>query len=101
MTRLQYDQLGKPIQALQSGVTQRISIGGASAASSAFAAKTRAVRIVSTTACHYVVGSDPTATTDDTYLPAEVVEFVAVGGGQKIAFIQAASAGTAWITEAD
>ncbi len=101
MTRLQYDQLGKPIQALQSGITQRVSVGGASVASSAFAAKTRAVRIVSTTACHYCVGEAPEATTDHAYLPAEVVEFVAVNGGDKIAFVQAASAGTAWITEAD
>ena len=101
MTRLQYDQLGRPIQALRSGTTQKISVGASSTASSAFAAKTRAIRIVSTTGGHYAIGLNPTATTDDPYLPADVVEFVAVNGSDRIALIQAASSGTAWVTEAD
>lgn len=64
----------------------------ASVQSAALAAGTRIVRLVSTTNCHFVVAADPTATTDDAYLPANVPLFIQVEPGHEIAAIKAAGA---------
>lgn len=107
MTRLVYDQLGKPIPVLsfRDGNTQTVSVSGTTArVATAFLEKTRVVRIVCTEPAHYRVGAsadDPEADTDDSYLPAETVEYVGVNGGDKIAFIEAGTGGTAYVTEAD
>lgn len=100
MTEMAYDGQGNPIPALKPGVVQTVSISGTSAAISTATAKaTKVIRVVSTTNCHYKLGSSPTATTSDSYLPAGVIEYLAVIGGQKIAFIQNAASGTAYVTE--
>jgi len=107
MTRLVYDQLGKPIPVLsfRDGNTQTVSVSGTSArVTTAFLDKTRVVRIVCTEPSHYQVGpsaGNPAADTGDTYLPAETIEYVGVNGGDKIAFIEAGTGGTAFVTEAD
>lgn len=46
-------------------------------------------RIAASTACHYLVGADPTATSLGTFLPANVVDYVMIPSGQKIAVIKA------------
>ena len=79
---------------------QVVTVGAASAATTnAVGGQTHHVRIVSTTACHYVTGKTPTATTSLSYLPADVVEYVDITPGEKIAFIQHAAGGYAYVTE--
>ena len=79
---------------------QTVTVGATSAATTnAVSANTHHVRIVSTTACHYVTGKTPTATTSLSYLPADVVEYVDITPGEKVAFIQNAAGGTAFVTE--
>jgi hypothetical protein len=53
-------------------------------------------RIVASTACHILASADPTATTSHTYLPANVVDYILVPSGHKIAAIKA-SGGSAGI----
>ena len=60
---------------------------GATTQSAAFNADTRFVRLRADGICHYVVGSNPTATTNDTPLDANVVEYIGVPAGMKIAVI--------------
>ena len=64
-------------------------------------------RLVANSACCYRIGDGAqTATTADTYLPANVIEHVIVSPGQRISAIKAATnglvtatAGTLWVTE--
>ena len=55
-------------------------------------------RIVATTDCHIDVGTNPTATTSETFLPASVVDYIFVRSGEKIAAVQNAAGGTLFIT---
>jgi hypothetical protein len=61
-----------------------------SAQSAAFAADTAYVRCYSSDAFHYVVGANPTATTDHLKWPADAPLEIGVAPGQKIAVIAAA-----------
>ena len=81
-------------------VAQAVSYD-ASVASSAFAAATKVIRVVSTTNCHVVIAAAPTALTTDLLLIANVPEFFGVKAGEKIAAIKAsgASAGILSIAE--
>ena len=80
--------------------TQTITVSGTSAAvTNAFSAGIQVVRVTATTAIHYTVGVTPTATTSDPYLAAGEVEYVLVSEGEKVAAIQNASGGTAFVTE--
>lgn len=45
-------------------------------------------RIAATTAIHYVVGADPTAASTGVFLPANVVDYVLVPSGFKIAAVK-------------
>lgn len=58
--------------------------------SAAFAAGTTVIGIISDAAFHYVVGSNPTATTNALRVPADTLVFVGVAATQKIAAIVAA-----------
>lgn len=101
-TTLGQDKHGHGAQVVRpSGTTQTVSISGTSAATTNPVDDGGAtiVRIISTTACHYILGSSPTATTSHAYLPADTVEYIAVNPGDKIAFIQASASGTAYVTE--
>jgi len=75
-----------PPAAVQTPVT----ITSTSAQSAAFGAKTRFVRLRADVACHFVVGTNPTATTDSTPLDANSAEYFQVPAGQKLAVILAA-----------
>lgn len=89
------------------GVTQTIAYDSSIGATNAFGAETYQVRLVANSACCYRIGDDvQTATTADTYLPANAVEYVIVSPGQRIAAVKAATnglvtatAGTLWISE--
>ena len=90
----------EPIQALPLGTTQTVSVTSSSAAnSSAFAAGTTVVRVVSTTDCHIIFAASPTATTSTAYLPANQVEYFKALAGQKVAAIRANADGTLYVTE--
>jgi hypothetical protein len=75
------------------GTCQQVTAGASSAASAAFGTQTRYLRLCANTAVHYAVNASPTASTSTPYLPAHVIEIVKVTPGQKIAAIQAATAG--------
>lgn len=81
------------------GASQNVTIGAASAQSTAFGAGVFDVRVVATVACYVRVDTNPTAVTTDTYLPAGVPEYFRVSPGQKMAVIQASAGGTLNITE--
>ena len=90
----------EPIQALPLGTTQTVSVTSSSAANStAFAAGTTVVRVVSTTDCHIIFATSPTATTSTAYLPANQVEYFKATAGEKIAAIRANADGTLFVTE--
>jgi len=71
----------------------------AGAITNAVAAGTYAVRIVATSACYYVIGKTPTATTSDVYLPADTVEIVRINPGEKVSFVQVSAGGNGHVTE--
>ena len=90
----------EPIQALPLGTTQTVSVTSSSAANStAFASGTTVVRVVSTTDCHIIFATSPTATTSTAYLPANQVEYFKATAGEKIAAIRANADGTLYVTE--
>ena len=89
------------------GGTQTIAFDANAAIANVFGPETYQLRLVADSACCYRVGDGAqTATTADTYLPANVIEYVIVSPGQSISAIKAATnglvtatAGTLWVTE--
>lgn len=57
--------------------------------SAAFGSTTSFVEVVSDADCHYVVGTNPTATTNAIKLMAGVSKFFGVEPGQKLAVVTA------------
>ncbi len=80
------------------GTAQRVSFDS-STQSSATAENTRIIRVVATTDCHIATGSNPTATTNSTFLPAYSIEYFKIVGGHKVAAIKATTAGVLFVTE--
>lgn len=58
--------------------------------SAAFASDTQYIAIHGSAAFHYVVGSNPTATTGALKVPADTIVYIGVTGGHKIAAVTAA-----------
>jgi hypothetical protein len=89
------------------GATQTIAYDSNVAIANAFGPETFQLRLVASSVCCYRIGDGAqTATTADTYLPANVIEYVIVSPGQRISAIKAATnglvtatAGTLWVTE--
>lgn len=75
---------------MEPGTDQSVLTFSTSAASAAFGATTKLVRIYSDTAFHYVVAADPTATTSHLKWPASTPCEFGVLPGQKVAVIAAA-----------
>lgn len=89
------------INGVNPGASQAVAVGASSTQSSAVGANTQAVLLCSTVACFVTVGASPTAVANTSmYLPANTLLFVAIGGSQKVAVIQASGAGSLYITEA-
>lgn len=61
-----------------------------SAQSTAFAVGVRYIAVISDAAFHYVVGDNPTATTNALKVPANTLTYIGVVAGHKIAAIAAA-----------
>jgi hypothetical protein len=79
---------------------QEVTVGAASAASSAFGTQTYVLRLAATTACRVRIGDGtPTAVATDTLLPANFPEYFVCTPGQKVAVIQEAAGGKLSITE--
>jgi hypothetical protein len=89
------------------GATQTIAYDASAAIANAFGSETFQLRLVANSACCYRIGDGAqTATIVDTFLPANVIEYVIVSPGQRISAIKAATnglvtatAGTLWVTE--
>lgn len=88
------------MQSARLGAAQDITIGAASAASSAFGAQTYQLRVAASSACRIrIADGTPIAAATDTYLPADRIEYLTCTPGQKIAVIQEAAAGKLSVTE--
>lgn len=82
--------------------TDYITVAAASAQSVVWGSNTFEIRVVSTTACHINIGTNPTAAATDNngmYLPANVVEYFHVSPGQRLAVIQDTAGGTLTVSE--
>lgn len=66
---------------------QHVQVSASSVRTVAFGSTTGLIRVVSDTACHIVINGLPTATTNDSYLPANVVEYFVVNPGDELAVI--------------
>lgn len=80
-----------PVMQMPAITVQDIAIGASSTQASAFQSQTGCIRISCDIPCAYLVGTNPTATAQSTYMPAGTVEYLAVPVGQsfKIAVIAA------------
>ena len=79
--------------------TESVTVSGTST-QSAVIDKSRIVELCSTTDCHIVIGSNPTATSSDFFLPANTYRKVlVVEDTDKIAVIQNSAGGNLFITE--
>lgn len=86
--------------ALKVVTNQVVAFTATSAAmTNAVGAGVTVVRLVATSACHINVGVTPTATTSNMYLPANVVQYLAISPGLKVAAIQNAAGGNLHVTE--
>lgn len=82
------------------GTHQSIAYTGtAGTIANAVNAHTRAVRVVSTSACYLAFGQAPTATSAGVYMPADRPEIFMVSGGEKVSAIQVSAGGTLHVTE--
>ena len=73
--------------------------GTAGTIATAIATGVTAVRVVVTSAAFVKVGNDPTATTSDVYMAANVPEVFTITPGQKVSAVQVAAGGTLHVTE--
>lgn len=94
---------GNFLPTIKLGSSQDVTVSGTSAQSTAIGVSgqtpNRLVRLVSTTACRIITGANPTALSNSTFLPANVVEFSEISPGDKIAVIQESVGGKLNITE--
>lgn len=82
------------------GTVHTFTMSGSSQATAAFGSQTYAVRVATATQPGYiVVAESPTATNADSVIPLGWVEDITVTPGQKLAVLQAGTAGTLTVTE--
>jgi hypothetical protein len=78
--------------------SQKITISGTSAASTAFGSQTYQIRVAADTVCNIRIGDGtPTAVASDSLLPANWPEYFTVTPGQAIAVI--GTTGNLYVTE--
>jgi hypothetical protein len=65
--------------------SQNVTFTGSSAQSSAFGSQIFAIRLCATAPCRVALGSNPSATNTDIYLPANQPEYFACRPGEKVA----------------
>lgn len=94
------DQHGRSVMVVASGTVQKVSYSGtAGTIGNAVSRKAKVVRVVATTSCYIAFGSNPTATANDIYLPADVVEYWQIQPEHKVSAIQVSSAGVLHVME--
>jgi hypothetical protein len=83
------------------GATTVFTLSGSSQASPAFGRETFQVRVASAGQPAHIKVDDgtPTATTSDALMPADWVDYLTVTPGQRIAVLQAGTAGLLSVTE--
>jgi hypothetical protein len=83
------------------GATTVFTLSGSSQASAAFGAETFQIRVATSGQPAHVKVDDgtPTATASDALMPADWVDYITVTPGQKIAVLQAGTAGLLSVTE--
>ena len=95
MSRLAKDVNAAAIQCLRHSTTEKVTVGGTAASSSAIV--NRVVRVVADTDVFFsVVG---TASTSSCYLPQGSVEFIHTYTGDTISFITSGASGNVYVTE--
>jgi hypothetical protein len=75
---------------VESIAEQRLEVTGSSLLTRPFTGKTKVIRIVSSSPCHFKVGApgeDPTATQHSRFLPPHQIEFYAVQPGHRLAVV--------------
>lgn len=92
------DRLGAVIQAFRLGTSQNVAYS-ATAGTIANGVGTTIVRVVVTTASYIRIGTAPTATTADVYMPADEPEYFNLNPGEKISAVQVAAGGILSVTE--
>ena len=84
----------------QLGTITVITMSGTSQSSSAFGAQTYRIRIATEAQpCYFMVGTTPTAAATSNIIGASCIDYITVRPGQKIAVLQAGTAGNVSITE--
>lgn len=87
---------------MRPGTTQEITTSGSSAVTTnPIGDHIHVVRLCATAACRYAIGipASVAAGATGTYLPANVVEYIQVRPGEKVAAIQDVGAGKLSVTE--
>lgn len=81
--------------------TAVFTLSGTSQASAAFGSQTRQIRVAAADQPAYIKIGDgtPTATASDALMPAGTVDYFTVTPGQKIAVLQAGTAGSLSVSE--
>lgn len=100
--RIPVDDNGNPLHVVRLGASQKVTIGGSSQQSQVIGS--RMVRLCAmNTGCHVVIGTNPTATVNATYLPADQSESFEVPnpGVSRVAVIDMAggTGGSLCVTE--
>ena len=90
---------GGAFQAIVPGTSQTVAYTGTAAQSSAFQLTTTLIRVIASTDCYLRFGSNPTATTSDMLLLANIPEYFGVTPGEKVSAIRSTASGTLYITE--
>jgi hypothetical protein len=82
------------------GTVHTFTMSGSSQQTAAFGSGTYRVRIATNTQpAFFALGSNPTATTSSNVQGINVVDYVTVNPGEKVAVLQAGTAGTITVTE--
>tara|TARA_R110000868_G_C10359321_1_gene717148 strand:- start:215 stop:508 length:294 start_codon:yes stop_codon:yes gene_type:complete len=95
MSRLARDANAAPIQCLRHTTTEKVTVGGTAASSSAIV--NRVVRVVADTDVFFNINS--AATTSSCLLPQGAVEFIHTYTGDTISFITGGASGSVYVTE--
>lgn len=82
------------------GTVQSVAYTGtAGTITNAVGPQTYRVRVVCTTDAFIKIDNSPTATSSDSYIPANSVEYFTISPGQKVSAIQSSAGGTLYVTE--
>tara|TARA_B100000459_G_scaffold146712_1_gene113716 strand:- start:1512 stop:1781 length:270 start_codon:yes stop_codon:yes gene_type:complete len=78
--------------------TEKVSISTTSAQSSAIEQSIGTIRLICTASSHFVIGTNPTATINDAYIPADTEFYLGISSGEKVAIRTVTGSGSAFVT---